>query len=705
MPETISVLKTKYGSYDAIPNAELYESLCLPITRADLVKLGAVYNEWIEKFNSAEDKKENGQKVTKAEQQEHFSKRASAALEDFKTHPFIASVRLRTQTSLPWIACYLTWETNPFSDGQSITENKINEQSHAPILDFFVKKDPNKKLREQDSIKKRLLLWPRNGCKSTIDIVDATQWILNFPAVRILYFTGDDDLAIKFVRETKGHFLINKSEPTLMNLFFPEFCFEEAKIGNQFEFNCPVWADKCLLRGEPTVQASSVGSGLGGRHYDVVKADDAVYDRNTASSELCQNVSHKIRLTISHGKMLMHSGYLDVVGTRYHEDDYYGDLIEKNVGDLKVTSGLQVDSPPRPWTLTENQTLKQKILIAEGIRVKTEVAARLEKEAKEVTYINAGIDGCDLLLPTIMSYSWLMGSYADDERTFESQINQNPRSLSHTTFDRVLLLRSTVNFSEAPFNGPVSQTWDFAGPFNAEKKGDRDFCTASAGIWNEKGTCFIQEVVRKRFKPADLAKAVVEFAKKYHPFIIGIEDTGGAKFLEETIKAEALKSGDQHVIEVCRKIDWIPQDNRKGSKNLRMSAMHPWLVDGRLKFLNHCMAACGGMDVLYNEFERCLHGGKHNDIPDVISYQVSGRVDKPSYSTRILNMVLKPEISGKAFLANPIQAEWNMLFENGDAFGRPGMGGPPMPIVAPEPEPVPNNDFYPGVVSVIGGGF
>ena len=349
--------------------------------------------------------------------------------------------------------------------------------------------------------------------------------------------------------------------------------------------------------------------------------------------------------------------------------------------------------------MTENQTLKQKILIAEGIRIKAEVAAKLEKENKEITYQNAGIDGCDLLLPNIMSYSWLMGSYADDERTFESQINQNPRSLGSTTFDKVLLLRSTANFQEAPFNGPVSQTWDFAGPFNAEKKGDRDFCTASAGIWNDQGTCFIQEIVRKRFKPADLAKAVVDFAKKYHPFIIGIEDTGGAKFLEETIKAEALKTGDAHVIEACQRIDWIPQDNRKGSKNLRMSSLHPWLVGGRLKFLNHCMATCGGMDVLYNEFERCLHGSKHDDIPDVISYQ-------PRYAIRVMNMASKPEISSKAFLANPDQATWNLMFENGDCYGRPGLGGPPIPIVSPEPEPnTEQQDFYSGVPSVLGAGF
>jgi len=71
-----------------------------------------------------------------------------------------------------------------------------------------------------------------------------------------------------------------------------------------------------------------------------------------------------------------------------------------------------------------------------------------------------------------------------------------------------------------------------------------------------------------------------------------------------------------------------------------------------------------------------------------------------------MNMATKPEISSKAFLANPDKAQWNMLFENGDAFGRPGMGGPSIPIVAPEPEPnTEQQDMYAGVPSVLGNGW
>lgn len=697
---TIKELSEQYGGPELIPSPELHKFLCLPETREALAKLVKPYRDLIQQADEEKDK----------EAKELMLRAAGEKLEEFKKHPFIASVRKRCKSDLVWLAVYFCWETNPFSNGQDISENRITEKSHAPILDFFVKKDDTKKLKDQDVHKIRLLLWPRNGNKSTIDVVDAVQWILNFPEVRILYFTGDDDLAVKFVRETKGHFVINKLTTTLMNLFFPEFCVDEAKLGNQFEFNCPVWADKALLRGEPTVQAASVNSGLGGRHYDVIKADDAVYDRNSETTDLCLKVAKKIGLTVRPGKMLMHKGYLDIVGTRYHEDDYYGALIQKNlIGEVKTTDGLTVDG--RPWVLTENnqpRATAHLILIAKGIQIKPEVVQKLEKENRPVTYIEAGEDGCLLLLPEIMSYSHLMGEYADNEETFESQINQNPRAQGSITFDRPLMMRNTVHFEELPYSGPTSQTWDFAGPFNKQKSSDRDFCTASCAIWDNKGTCFINDLMRNRYKPADLAKAVVEFASKYHPFVIGIEDAGGAQFLYEEIKREARKTLNQQVIDVCHRIDWITPSNVKGAKQLRIANLHPWLVNGRIKFAHYLLN--GQIGVLYDEFERCLHGKGHDDIPDVISYQLRYEPRASQIVTKEANNPLYGMPTSKnspvpySELPYVKQATFNLLYEpNTDQFGRVGYGPPPEPIIAPEPEPdLAGQPQYEGVPNFLG---
>lgn len=652
-------LADECGGPDKIPHAKLYEYINRTSNRDGIRKLSSTYRAHLKKVSETKDEDEK----------KAYRDSSADALSQFKVHPVVTEVRRRAKSDLAFLACYFTWETNPFCNGQDISENQISEASHGPIFNLFVQKDDSKKFKDQDTRKIRLLLWPRNGMKSSIDIVDAVQWILNFPEVRILYFTGDTDLAIKFVRETKGHFLESQKDPSLMTLYFPEFCIDESQLGNQFEFNCPVWEEKALLRGEPTVQASSINSGLGGRHYDIVKSDDAIYDRNSETEELCLTAAKKISLTVRHGKMLMHKGYFDIVGTRYHEEDYYGQIIKKNVGDLK-TSGTD------NWTLTENTTKGQLILVAKAIVIRPEVAKKLESEGRPVTYTEAGEEGCSLLLPEFMTYSHLMGEYADNEDTFESQLNQNPRSQGSITFDRPLLLRNTVRYDEIPYRGPRSQTWDFAGPFNAQKRGERDFCTASSAIWDDKGKCYIEEIIRNRFRPADLAKTVVAFATKWQPFVIGIEDTGGSQWLEPAIISEAHKTGNPHVIAVCSKIDWITPDNKNRAKDLRIAALHPWFVDGRLKIANYAMALVGGMEILYKEFES--YPSRHDDVPDVISYQ-------PRYAPRVQQMVIKTE---NTVLMSPDRAHWNILYEEGsDAFGRIGFGQPSLPLVPLQPEP------------------
>lgn len=656
---TAAELAEKYGRTENIPLDVLYAFLCQEDTKKDVLRIATPYYK---AMNGAEEAKEK-------EDKERFLRQATVELERFKENRFIAAIRKLCKTNLIWLACYWTWETSPAGEGRDISENRITPESHGPILKFFVQKDDTKKIRSQDHRKLRLLLWPRNGQKSTCDIIDVVQWIINFPDIRILYLTGDNDLAQGFVKETKGHFLIRPDNPSLMNLFFPEFCFEEKEVGNVYEFNSPAWLIKKIYRKEPTVQASSVGSGLGGRHYELIKADDAVYDRNTSTEEICNSTTKKLSLTVRPGKMLMQWGYLDAVGTRYHDDDWYGRIIEDNIGDVKTTTG-------RCWTMTENATTGQMILIGKAVVIKPEVVEKLERENRPINYIEAGIDGCDLLLPDIMPYGFLIREYVDNEDTFESQLNQNPRSLGSTVFDRSLLMRNIIPFTEMPYNGPVSITWDFAGPYN--KKKGRDHCTASVAVWDEQGRCYITELIRDRFRPTELAKAVVDLTKKYHPFVVGIEDAAGARFLEDEIAKQGMMVNDLYVAQICSKIDWITPSNRVGAKVLRMSAMHPWFAAGRLKLANYLLG--GQMEVILSEFERCLHGTGHDDIPDAISYQLR-------YAPRINQMVIRDK-DKVSFLTNPEQAAYNLLYYEGtDAFGRIGYGQPSLPIISPEPEP------------------
>lgn len=602
---------------------------------------------------------------------------ATIPFDELRSSPLGQHVINLCKTDLFWMCRYFTWETNPVGAGNSVEHNLITEDPYRVICDFFVKKDPNKQIHEQDEIKNRLLLWPRGGMKSTIDIVDTVQWILNFPEIRVLYLTATDELAVKFVEETKGHFVLKPNEHSLMNIFFPDFCVPQGQREAADRFECPVWLSKGVKRGEPTVLAVSVGASKSGLHCEVVKGDDPVSDVNSSSIEMCQKISKAIDLT---RKLLRLGGYYyDLIGTRYDDEDHYGVTIDKNVGEITTTSG-------RNWTLSENKTTATKILIGVGITIKPEVAKSLQEQGKKINYAEAGEDGCVLLLPKVMPYKWCMQEWRRNEDNFEAQINQNPRPISAVVFTRQELEAVTVPFNMMPFGGLRSQTWDFA---YSTKKG-RDFVTGSDAVWDDKGGLVIDDLIRARFKPDELAQAVVDFAKKYHPFVIGIEDASGSKLAEPAIIAKAMATQDPHVIAVCSKIDWIKPNTEIDSKRARMGTMHPWVVEKRLRFASYLPY----LPVLYDEFERCMTSkNARNDIPDVISQQLQ-------YAPRIIQQTTEnPSLTAY----NPGGAAWNQLFEEADQFGRPGFYFPPITVPVTEPE-ISNVPSVPGLDNILGSG-
>lgn len=574
----------------------------------------------------------------------HPEKRRCPLSEESTTR---AEVRRRAKSDLFFLSRYILWETNPEGVGKPISHNLITKESHGLLCDFFVKKNDSLTIAEQDTRKDRLLLWPRGGFKSSLDVCDVVQWILNFPDIRILFLTAADDLAIGFVSATRSHFLVRLQDPSLMNIYFPEYCVTSKELGNAFEFTCPLWSAKKIDRIEPTVTASSIVSTLSGFHYEVIKADDTVSNKNSENEDQCTRVINNFAIN---RKMLRPFGYCDMIGTRYHDTDMYGTILEKNVGEIKKESfGPCIE-------VIDNLTSGLRAIIGRAIVIKPEVAERLQREGKKIVYTEAKEEGCDILLPNILSYQYLMIEFNKDEISFEGQYNQNPTPSSVTVFDRPLLVANTVSFQEMPFRGPVSQTWDFA--FSDKKK--RDYTTGSSVIWNDKGQFFVHDLIRARYKPYDLAKAVVDFAVKWRPYVIGIEEAGGSKMLEPTIKSEALKTGDAYIINLCSHIDWYTPDLQKDAKRMRMASLHPWLVDGNMKFANFLPI----LEIIYAEFERCLTSHRHDDIPDVLSQQIR-------YAPRMAQLIDSKDLQ----TYSQLDAAWNMLFEEGcDAFGRPGFG-------------------------------
>lgn len=580
-------------------------------------------------------------------------------------------VRRRTKQDLFWAARYFTWGTNAEGHGRPISECKVLERVHGPICEMFVHKDDSKTIAQQDWKKERILLHPRGGLKSTIDCVDVFQWILNFPQIRILFLTAADDLAVGFVDALKGHFILRDHDPSLANVFFPDYCLSESQLGTADAFICPLWAVRQIKRVEPTVLSGSVTSTLSGYHFDVIKADDTVSNRNSENSEQCAKVIKNFAIN---RKMLMPYGYIDKIGTRYADEDLYGDALEKvNVGDVKKQSG-PLGYPHPLWEKIDNLTSGVQILINRGIVIKPEAVEKLKREGRPITYREAGEEGCYLLFPEHQPFNWLMKEFDDNERAFEGQINQNPHISHDEVFPLELLLRSTVPFHEIPVEGPCTQFWDFA--FSARKS--RDYCTSSNILWSKQGHAYVNDLVRQKFSPDALAQAVVDFAVKWRPYVVGIENAGGSQFLENDIIRKAQATGIPEVIAVCSRIDWVKVDTQEDAKRTRIRTVQPWLVNGMMKFANYIPFK----EVLYTEFQRCMALRRaHNDIPDCIAQQLR-------YAPRSLALVQDIEANGgwsrDDASYNLMYGQWLSDSDSGaDAFGRIGQGMPG-PVLTPQ---------------------
>ena len=588
--DSVDALYDQYGGYAKIPNGVLY-SLLLE-GREDLINMAKLGSDHIPSSNLGKE------------------------------------VRRRCQTDLMWLAQYFTWCTNPASDNgaRPFEDNIFNEEDYGSFTKLFVQKDPTKPLNQQSEVKTRLLLYSRGSAKSTFDHVDTVQWILGFPSIRILYLTAEKSLAEGFVGEIKGHFYI-KEEPTWMMLFWPEFCVEEGNAGAANEFTCPVYAAKRIGRKEPTVYASSVGKNKAGWRYELIKADDAVSDTNSETTLLCEKISNALFLA---EKLLALGGYyIDYIGTRYADEDHYGVLLSKNIGEIKVTTG-------RGWEFYENKTTNTNILIGRAIQIKPEVREKLEREGRPVTYQEAGEDGCILLLPKVMSFSWCMGDLTKDEKSFEGQRNQNPRNASLVGFDRAMLIKVTVPYSQLPREGPCSNVWDLA---SSQKKG-RDYTVGTSVIWgeeeqlgpdgkrtgNKQTVGYARKIVRDRMLPHQIVQAIIRLAQEEHPFMVAVENAQGATYLKDSLISAALRTNDSYIIGLMQGIDWFTPDQQKDAKKLRMGSLQPWIAEGRFKFANYCMEGNplphNKMEVVYNEFEKCMFDHHHDDIPDNLGYQV-----------------------------------------------------------------------------------
>ena len=470
-------------------------------------------------------------------------------------------------------------KTNLLFLGREIFNKAFTFVTHARVCNFFVQKRPGALLTEQDQTKERLLLYPRGSFKSTIDIIDCVQWIINFPDVRILVLTATVDLATAFIGELKNYFVVlSGGELTVFQTLFPEFTVPKKSDGAEDQFVCPCRTVGDEKKKEPTAWSASILSTLPGWHCDLMKGDDTVNDKNADTSILVQKVINKITFAES---LIDPGGFKDLLGTPYAPADLYTHTLTT----VETPGDLLVLSKPAWW-------------------LKPESIHKEERDATDSDY--ELLFEFDKFGQRRLDHKFLRTRRRKNPQIFNSQYLLNASGTKKISFTRELLLSRTIKREQLPIRLVYYILWDFAYAANA----NNDYSVGAVIGMDEENRCYVVEVFRDHYKDSELAKEIASSNKLYVPRLIPIENSNGAQFLESSIRRYSEEMGLPYI-----PIDFFKCDRSLNAKAKRIGALEPLLLDGRLFFLDEIEC----LEDLYQEFSE-FGSAVHDDIPDAISH-------------------------------------------------------------------------------------
>lgn len=436
---------------------------------------------------------------------------------------------------------------------------------HKPICDFFVRKNPDLSIAQQDQRKQRLLLDPRNHFKTTLDIVDMVQWVLCFPDIRILIASGTRDNAIKMLRAVKAHFQYND----VLRYFFPELCptqRQQEDFGTQDGFICPGRTKKYLR--EPTCSVASPDSTVAGMHYDVLKFDDLVNETNSRTAEGLKQVNTWYKLT---NPLLEPYGYRDVIGTRYDYSDLYGEIL----GDGNYDSNF-VGRDIRGYYVS-----RRSCFLSDGAPLFAErfTTQRLEAERSE------------------------MGTFL-----FSAQYLNDPVPSDSQYFTPQLVERALVKRRDLPPNRVYFTAFDLA----MSQNDDADHTAIiTCGIGRPEGSrnyhIYIEHIDSGHYKPLDTVRRLFDIHKQFLPIQLRTEEVGFQRLLEPIIMAESARQGRY------LPLVWIPRDNRE-AKQARIAGLQPWFERNEIHIVNDCL----NKEALVQELIR-FPKSRRDDIADALA--------------------------------------------------------------------------------------
>lgn len=313
-------------------------------------------------------------------------------------------------------------------------------------------------------------LWAREHGKSSIITFALSIFdILNDPEITIGIFSHTRPIAKGFLRQIKRELESNE----LLKAWFPDILWSNPRKeapkwseddgiivkrqGNPKESTVEAWG---LVDGQPT-----------SKHYKRRIYDDVVVPASVTTPEMMAKTTEAFELS---DNLAAEGGAFRVVGTRYHFNDTYGEMVRRKIADVRTY----------PCT----------------------------KDGSE----NFEPDNCVLMAPeTLMDKRRAQGQY-----TFGTQMLLNPMGDSSQGFKREWLCWSASRPTREGVN-----VYLIVDPANTKKKKSDWTCMWAIGAGRDRNYVVL-DVVRDKLNLKERADALFELHEKWLPLGVGYEEYG-----------------------------------------------------------------------------------------------------------------------------------------------------------------------------------
>lgn len=371
-------------------------------------------------------------------------------------------------------------------------------------------------LVDNDARKNLLILEPRGSLKtSCITVGYVLQQIVKNPNIRVLICSEEFNTAKKFLSEIKGHIENNETFKSL---------YGNLKSRHKWSENEITVSTRKLWRKEPTITCAGIDVTKVGLHYDLIIIDDPHSSKNITTREQIEKVKTWYKLVLS---LLDPGKKIIVIGTRWHYDDLFGWLIERE----RIRRSI---GKPKRYHIKREQAIRK-----DGTLLWPE---RLSLEFLEDQKLEQG--------PYIFSCQYQNEPVDDDSAVFK---------------------RSWLKYYHEKELPKGLRTFTTVDPMIDED--GNDYTAIVTCSLSHDWKAYIRDIRRAKMDEHELVNQLFDVYEKFRPDKIGIETVAWQKLLYRFVKAEMARRGKRLPITP------LVTDSRT-TKRMRIRSMVPYWKAG-----------------------------------------------------------------------------------------------------------------------------